>query len=42
MGYVAKGHWKLGTPVKMEIRGKLMDAVVEKMPFVPNNYYKPS
>lgn len=31
---------KIGTDVKIEIRGKLRDGVVSKMPFVPSNYYR--
>ncbi|KAH7670968.1 aminomethyltransferase protein [Dioscorea alata] len=41
MGYVKTGYHKLGTEVKIVIRGKSNDGVVTKMPFVPTKYYKP-
>ncbi|KAK7102867.1 aminomethyltransferase, mitochondrial-like [Littorina saxatilis] len=41
MGYVKKDFAKNGTNVKIEIRKKLHDAQVAKMPFVPTNYYIP-
>lgn len=31
---------KIGADVKIEIRGKLRDAVVAKLPFVPSNFYR--
>ena len=31
---------KAGTPVKVEVRGKVNDAVVTKMPFIPVHYFK--
>lgn len=37
--YVKNGL-KIGTDVKIEIRGKLRDGVISKMPFVPSNYYR--
>lgn len=40
MGYVNKAHSKLKTPVQVRVRGKVADAVITKMPFVPSNYYK--
>ncbi|KAJ7565046.1 hypothetical protein O6H91_02G045500 [Diphasiastrum complanatum] len=40
MGYVASGKHKEGTTVKVSVRGKLNEAVVTKMPFVPTRYYK--
>lgn len=40
MGYVPKELAKAGTQVQVETRGKATAAVVTKMPFVPNNYYK--
>lgn len=42
MGYVKSGFHKVGTEVKIVIRGKSNDGVVTKMPFVPTKYYKPS
>lgn len=35
-----KNGLKIGTDVKIEIRGKLRDGVISKMPFVPNNFYR--
>ena len=40
MGYVARGHFKLGTNLKVQVRNKMQDAVVSKMPFVPARYHK--
>ncbi|PNW85588.1 hypothetical protein CHLRE_03g193750v5 [Chlamydomonas reinhardtii] len=40
MGYVDKDFAKAGTALKVEVRGKVNDAVVTKMPFVPTPYYK--
>jgi aminomethyltransferase len=34
MAYVATGHNKLGTEIYMDIRGKMMKAVVTKAPFI--------
>ncbi|CAH1992595.1 unnamed protein product [Acanthoscelides obtectus] len=39
MGYVPTTHSKVGTKLKLQIRNKLYDAVVSKMPFVPSHYY---
>ena len=39
-GYVSTPLSKAGTPVKVEVRGKVNEAVVTKMPFVPTHYYK--
>ncbi|XP_024389923.1 aminomethyltransferase, mitochondrial [Physcomitrium patens] len=41
MGYIATGHHKNNTQVKVTVRSKSYDAVVTKMPFVPSKYYKP-
>ena len=38
--YIEKGLDKAGTEVKLQVRGKVNDAVVTKMPFVPTTYYK--
>lgn len=40
MGYVSTPLNKSGTELKVELRGKLVDAVVTKMPFTPANYHK--
>ncbi|MEW5301921.1 MAG: hypothetical protein WDW36_004745 [Sanguina aurantia] len=40
MGYVEKDFAKAGTELKVVVRGKQFAAVVTKMPFVPNTYYK--
>lgn len=42
MGYVSSGNHKNGTKVKVSVRGKVNEAVVTKMPFVPSKYYKPA
>jgi len=42
MGYVKKGYQKSGTELKVDVRKKINDAVVTKMPFVPAKYYRPS
>ena len=42
MGYVATSHAKAGTPVQLEVRGKLHAARTVKMPFVPHRYYRGS
>lgn len=42
MGYVKSGTHKLGTEVKIVVRGKSYDGAITKMPFVPTKYYKPS
>ncbi|XP_067907519.1 aminomethyltransferase, mitochondrial isoform X2 [Heterodontus francisci] len=39
MGYVDTEYSKPGTPIKVEVRKKIVDAVVSKMPFVPSKYY---
>ena len=39
-GYVATSLSKAGTAVKVDVRGKVNDAVVTKMPFVPTHYFK--
>jgi len=40
MGYVAANLAEPGTAVKLEQRGKLFDARVVSMPFVPHRYYR--
>jgi aminomethyltransferase len=42
MGYVDKAYAKAGTELKLSVRGRLNDATVTKMPFVPTHYHKPS
>lgn len=39
MGYVTREHAKVGTKVMFEVRKKMVDGVVVKMPFVPTQYY---
>ncbi|PCI89116.1 MAG: glycine cleavage system protein T [Hyphomicrobiales bacterium] len=41
MGYVATEFADIGTEVDLMVRGKARPAKVAKMPFVPQNYYKP-
>lgn len=40
MGYIKDGLHKAGTEVQVVVRGKKRKAVVSKMPFVPNKYWK--
>ena len=40
MGYVEKKYVKSGTPLKVEIRGKLRDVATAKMPFITPQYKK--
>jgi aminomethyltransferase len=40
MGYVATAFAELGTELKVEQRGKLFDARVAPLPFVPNRYHR--
>ncbi|KAK6542113.1 Aminomethyltransferase, mitochondrial, variant 2 [Orbilia ellipsospora] len=40
MGYVEENYKKAGTEIGVEIRGKVRQAVISKMPFVPAKYYK--
>ncbi|KAH9510171.1 hypothetical protein Btru_043647 [Bulinus truncatus] len=42
MGYVKTPYSKSGTKVKIEVRQKMIDAEVTKLPFVPSNYFIPS
>jgi aminomethyltransferase len=41
MGYVDTELSKAGTKIQVEIRKKLHDAEIVKLPFVPTNYYQP-
>ncbi|MES2902567.1 MAG: glycine cleavage system aminomethyltransferase GcvT [Pseudomonadota bacterium] len=40
MGYVASAQAEPGTALKLEQRGKIFDAVVTPMPFVPHRYHR--
>ena len=40
MGYVAIAHAAPGTALKLEQRGKIFDAIVTPMPFVPHRYHR--
>jgi len=40
MGYVGAPFTEVGTALKLEQRGKLFDAVVTAMPFVPHRYHR--
>jgi aminomethyltransferase len=40
MGYVASERGELGTALKLEQRGKLFEARVAPMPFVPHRYHR--
>lgn len=39
MGYVPATSSKVGTPLQLQVRGKMVPATVAKMPFVPTHYY---
>jgi aminomethyltransferase len=39
MGHLDRQYVKSGTQVQFEIRKKMVDAQVTKMPFVPTKYY---
>ncbi|CAI5760718.1 unnamed protein product [Candida verbasci] len=38
--YIDKKH-KIGSNIKIEIRGKKRDGIIQKLPFVPSKLYKP-
>ncbi|MBS7668461.1 glycine cleavage system aminomethyltransferase GcvT [Croceicoccus gelatinilyticus] len=40
MGYVEAGHALSGTKLQIEVRGKMLDATVTDMPFVPHRYHR--
>ena len=40
MGYVTKKFTKSGTKVFMDVRGKLVEAEIQKPPFVEPGYYR--
>jgi aminomethyltransferase len=40
MGYVARAHAAVGTPVGLMVRGKLLSARVVALPFHPHAYYR--
>ncbi|KAJ2161671.1 hypothetical protein GGF46_001264 [Coemansia sp. RSA 552] len=40
MAYVRKGLHKRGTELKVQVRNRVQDAQVVRMPFVPANYHK--
>ncbi len=40
MGYIKKGLHTAGTQVEVEVRNKRYPAVVTKMPFVEQHYYR--
>lgn len=40
MGYVKTEFAAIGTEVFAEVRGKKLAMTVEKMPFVPQRYYR--
>lgn len=42
MGYVKSGLHKAGTELKVNVRGRINNATVTKMPFVATKYYKPT
>ena len=40
MGYINKPYDKVGTEIKVVVRGKKNPAKVAKVPFITNTYYK--
>jgi aminomethyltransferase len=40
MGYVARGHAAVGTPVALMVRGKPLSARIVALPFYPHAYYR--
>lgn len=40
MAYVKSGYHKRGTKLEVEVRGKRREAIVEKMPFVENKFFR--
>ncbi|MDZ4761391.1 MAG: glycine cleavage T C-terminal barrel domain-containing protein [Alphaproteobacteria bacterium] len=38
MGYVATAYARTGTPLKLIVRGKPLDAEVAALPFAPHRY----
>lgn len=40
MGYVEQGHALSGMKLQVEMRGKMLDAAVTDMPFVPHRYHR--
>lgn len=39
MGYVPPEQGKIGSKVLIDVRGKIYEAIITKMPFVQTNYY---
>ena len=39
MGYIKTPYSKVGTKVQLEVRKKMVEAVVSKMPFLKCNYF---
>jgi len=42
VGYVKPEYSKVDTQLKVNVRDKLYTAVVTKLPFVENKYFKPA
>ena len=40
MGYVARAHAAVGTPISLMVRGKPLSARVVTLPFHPHAYYR--
>lgn len=40
MGYCNKPHNKTGTDIKFQVRTRMSEATVRKMPLVPSNYFR--
>ena len=40
MGYVETPYTKVGTKIIVNVRNRIVEGEIVKMPFVPTNYYK--
>lgn len=40
MAYVPRSHMKVGTDIKVDVRGKLRDGKIAKLPFIEPNYFR--
>jgi aminomethyltransferase len=40
MGYVARESAAVDTPVQVLVRGKALPAMIAKLPFTPQRYYR--
>ena len=40
MGYIKSNFAEIGTPIKLEVRGKKYQGKISKLPFYQKNYVK--